>query len=150
MHRNKATINIIGRYSRIYECVKSTVVACIIYTISLIFGLYRIWLSETGESMISLVFSEVFNENTGQLFDSVLYIYLNAAWIFPLFFQNMLCVLIFHSFKMLNKEFVREIKINPVSILIWRYRKKHQEICKLIEVVDNDVHVMAGFEQHVT
>ena len=67
------------------------------------------------------------------------------GYLLPLLYRNILCLVIYQLFKQLNSDFIKDREENKLSINeIGRYKKKHQVICKLLEAIDNNVHVMTG------
>jgi len=77
--------------------------------------------------------------------NTVLQFYLNAAWLFPQAFRNMMCMIIYHLFKWLNERFAKmRVTVDISSTIILRFRKDHRVICKLLDTADHNLHVMTG------
>ena len=127
------------------KCVISAIITWILFLLSFFFNVYITWFTDKFDYTTVPISAKSQYVNIMKGLNTVLQFYLNAAWLFPQAFRNMMCTIIYHLFKCLNERFAKmRVTVDISSNIIIRFRKDHRVICKLLDTADQIFHVMTG------
>jgi hypothetical protein len=136
------------------KCVKKlttkyAVIGWFLVAINSLFSFYAIWQSELYDLLLmpAQLFMPTNELFWFKIFSSFVMFYLMSAWIFPLIFSYIICCVLYYNFRFLCEEMAQDSKDNNNTIThqsIASYRRRHNEICRLLDTADDILHFYIG------